>query len=259
MRKNVLQSVLTVFTVLLMASCAKEGPNGATGPAGPGYTGSISGHIKLYDKYGSQVLTNMNHILLQLTGNEAITTPNIYADSTTGSYIFTPILTGSYTLVASDTSLAGVYAATAFNNFSFVSGTLDMDVRLSARPDSFINTFAAFLNLGSSDDSLVISVTPDTRPRRCILFVSNSPYVNNITANYILKYIVPVPANATTIAQMVPRQDLNDVGYTSGTKIYYAAYSYVVGDVSVYEDQSTGRNVYNAVNTNAIVDTTYVP
>ena len=58
---------------------------------------------------------------------------------------------------------------------------------------------------------------------------------------------------------MVPRQDLNDVGYTSGTKIYYAAYSYVVGDVSVYEDQSTGRNVYNAVNTNAIVDTTYVP
>ena len=259
MRKNHLLFLLTAATLMLMASCAKEGPNGAIGPAGPGYTGSIAGYIKLYDQYGSQVLINTNHISLELVGTAAIVTPNIYTnDSATGSYIYTPILTGTYILTATDTSVAQTYAATALN-LNFVSGTLYADVRLSARPDSFITSFTTYLNPGSSNDSLVITVLPDARPRKAIFFMGNSPYVNNLTTQYLLKYITTVPANATTVTQLVPRQDLTDVGYASGTKIYYAAYSYVVGDVSVYEDQSTGRNVYNAVNTTPIVDTTYVP
>ena len=134
------------------------------------------------------------------------------------------------------------------NNFQFINDTLYKDIRLSATPGFSLSSFTASHNAGSGFDSLVIAVVPDTRIRNCIIFVSNKPSVSNAPANYLYTYIKPINANASGITVRVPAVDLNNAGIFYGEPVYYAVYSYVVNDASVYEDMVTGNNVYNAVN-----------
>jgi hypothetical protein len=56
----------------------------------------------------------------------------------------------------------------------------------------------------------------------------------------------------------IPAGDLNNAGLFYGEQVYYAAYSYVVNDASVYEDMATGKNVYNAVGS-PLVDSALCP
>ena len=246
--------VILAASILLLASCAKEGPTGPTGPAGPVFYGTISGHVSLYDKYGSEVLTGLNVV------NVTLSTSSIPATlDASGGYKFVNVGTGTYTITANADS---DYAGTVLNNVNFISGNLYKDVKLSAIPDSFIISFAASLNSGSLSDSLALTVMPDTRVRKCIVFVG----LSNVSSNpslYKLKYVVNIPGTTGavpyTIPYMIPRQDLLDAALASGTAVYYAAYSYVVNDVSVYEDITTGNNVYNAVNVHPIVDSAIVP
>ena len=58
---------------------------------------------------------------------------------------------------------------------------------------------------------------------------------------------------------MIPAGDLYDDGLLSGSTFYCAAYGYVTGDVSVYEDLTTGKNVYNAVSANPVTATGVTP
>ena len=62
---------------------------------------------------------------------------------------------------------------------------------------------------------------------------------------------MPVPANSTSVNLLIPAQDLRNVGIPHDAIAFYAAYSYVINDVSLYEDYSTGiaKKVYNAVGT----------
>jgi hypothetical protein len=238
-------AVAAVFT----ASCSKEGPTGPTGASGPALTGTLVGHVQLFDMFGSQVYLHLTKAQLFLsTGGSALT-----VDST-GYYSIASFTTGNYTINATDSG----YAATQVS-FNFVSGTENKDIRMSAIPDSFISTFVAYMSASSATDSLVITVLPDARQRNCIVFADTTATTANTPANYLLRYIISVPAGATTVSRSIPAQDLYNVGIASGATVHYAAYSYVIGDASAYEDLTTGRTVYNAVNDSALVAAAAAP
>jgi len=251
LKKNI-PAVYTLGIILFLVSCAKEGPTGPTGNPGPAYEGTISGYVSLYDKYGSKATTDLGQVSIVLSGSNVTTNP----DAATGSYSFTSVYTGTYSISASTDS---GYAATILYDVSFVSGTLYKDIKLSAIPDSFLTSCSAYYNTGSANDSLVITMQPDTRIRNCIVFASSVSTVNNAPSNYLLYYVVSIPPNATSVTLAVPGQDLTNVGFTAGSTVYFAAYSYVVNDGSVYEDPSTGNKVFNAVNFNAITTSAIVP
>ncbi|MCD6013271.1 MAG: hypothetical protein K0Q79_3133 [Flavipsychrobacter sp.] len=242
--------------LLFIASCAKVGPTGPTGPAGPAYTGNISGHISLYDKYGSPVLSGFATATLSLSSTTATLTNNLPVNpDNAGYYIFKDVKTGSYAVTAANTG----YATTIAGNISFVLGTLNQNIKLSAIPDSFITSFKADAGILGLYDSLTLQVIPDTRARNCIIFVNNNPAVGNATTNYLLRYIVAIPAGAAKVNLLIPQQDLTNAGMASDAKAYFAAYSYVVDDKSVYADVATGKSVYNAVNAIALIDSALVP
>jgi hypothetical protein len=246
MRKK---NVAIVLISVLLASCAKEGPNGPTGPAGPVYYGDISGHVTLYDMYGSQVFANRNKVSLYLDNTSIANYPD-----TTGYYIYANEPTAEYSITATDDS----FASTVINNIDFVSGTLNVDIRLSKIPDTtFIINIRA--TVSALADSLYITVSPDpnARLRNCIVFVNSYDPASNTA--FLLSYVVPVPGNATTVALAFPALDLINTGLAPGASVYYAAYSYVVNDASVYENPTTGAKVYNAVYPVADTVSSFVP
>lgn len=256
MYKNKLVALCVVLSVvLLLESCAKEGPTGPTGPAGPAFTGAISGYVKLFDQYGSPVLTDVNYINLSITGTATVPVSTTVSQLPAGYYNFANVTTGTYSISASDTSLTTLFAATVVNNINFVS-SLTLDIKLSAVPDSFITGFYSTESVATLNDSLVIHVIKNSRPRNCIVFVNTTPSVTNST--YLIYYVVPVPPNATTATLLIPQQDLIDAGVAVNQMLYFAAYSYVVNDESVYED-SYGQNVFNAVYPSFFLDSAVAP
>jgi hypothetical protein len=84
------------------------------------------------------------------------------------------------------------------------------------------------------------------------LFVGKSATVNNQVSNYTLVYAKQIPARATNVNYVVAAQDLYDGGFASGDVVYYAAYGYVIGDASIYEDLATSKAVYNAVSATSV-------
>ena len=256
MLTNRISIIAILALIVLLNSCAKEGPTGPIGPAGPNYYGTIAGHVSLYDQYGSRVLTGLDSATLTLVGQTVPTTVVTSTDAN-GYYNITNVPSGSYNLTTSRPN----YATTMKSNFSFFDGTLTEDVKLSAIPDSFLNSFTIIHSPGSVFDSLVVSVTANPYPRSCIVFVNNNSAVSsNEYVGYTLNYVQAIPPNSTTVYIPVSRNDLTNAGFISGsTLVYYAAYSYVVNDFSVYEDQASGKKVYNAVNATALIDSAIVP
>lgn len=252
MRKINLTFVFALSLVLFISSCSKNGstgPAGPAGPSGPSYTGAISGHVDLYDQYGSKVLNGVTSVVLSLNGGSN-QSPN-----SSGYYIFGGVTTGSYNITATNNG----FGNTRINNFQYLSDTLNHDVKLSAIPDFSPTAFTAAKTASSGNDSLVLTFTADTRARNCIVFANSNSTVNNMPANYLQVYTKAIPVNATRVVIMVPSQDLTDVGIASGATVYYSAYGYVVGDVSSYEDLSTGKVMYTPVSASPMVANAVAP
>ena len=204
--------------------------------------------------YGSQVTTGLNKAYLYLDGSTTADTV-----LSTGGYSFTTYLgiqmvSGNYAITATDSG----YGATIKNNIQLETGALNVDIKLSAIPNSFITGFSAHHPTGAAYDSLAFTFIADTRLRYCILFANNSPYIGGQPGYYLYSKVLSISPTAPFVNLNVPKQDLTNVGMISGQTVYYAVYSYVVGDASVYEDFNSGQNVYNAVS-GGIVDTTSVP
>lgn len=251
MEKKVLNFAIIVLA-LAISSCSKKGdtgPAGATGPAGPAYKGAISGHVILYDQYGSRVYSGLNSVNIQLNGAAAINGDN------SGYYLFGGLTTGDYEIATS----ASGYASSFTNKFQFLGDTLNRDLKLSAIPNFSPLSMSSYAALSSPGDSMVLTFAAYSRARNCILFVNNTSAVGSQPANYLLVYIKAVPANQTKISFVIPAGDLYDAGLLSGSTFYCAAYGYVTGDVSVYEDLTTGKNVYNAVSANPVTATGVTP
>ena len=166
----------------------------------------------------------------------------MYAD-TTGYFIFGSVNTGSYCIAASGAGLA----ATVLYNIPFVSDTVYEDIKISQTPSFNLNAISASYVTPNAYNQLVISYPLDTRARNCVVFAGTSPNVSNQPGNYSLVYIKPLAANTSAINFQVPVQDLNEAGIFYGDSVYYAAYSYVINDMSVYDDAATGKTVYNAI------------
>ncbi len=246
---------IIIIIASIFFSCAKEGPTGPTGatgaigPSGPAYTGVINGHVSLYDQYGSKIISGLKGVTLLFNKNLFLN------PDSTGYYIDSNVITGDYNISASITGFASTY----INNFQFLKDTLNRDIKLSIIP-SFnpisggISAIKTALN-----DSVIINFSADTRARNCILFVSNSNSVSNNVSQYLLVYTKTITANSTKTIINIPAQDLFNVGFTSGSLVYLAAYGYVNTDYSLYEDFTTGKNVYNAVSANPVIDSAIVP
>ena len=249
MRKIHLIPAAAICITSLLASCSKEGPSGATGPAGPSFSGGISGHVSLYDQYGSKVLSGLNTVQLSLNGAAAVT------PDASGYYSYAAT-TGDYNI----TAIASGYGSTKTNSFQYLADTLNRDIKLSAIPNFVPTSITAMPTTGAVvGDSLVLMFTADTRARNCIIFVNNNSTVTSAPSGYLLAYTKGVPANATRLSVVIPAQDLYDAGFVSGSAVYFAAYGAPVGDVSAYEDISTGRTMYTAVSTTSVTATGTTP
>jgi len=240
--------IIALGLLVLASSCSKNNDN--TTVQQLSYTGDISGHVSLYDQYGSKVLTGLSSVTVTAVGG-----PSVSPDAT-GYYVFYNASTGVYDFTASDSG----YAYTQTNNFQYLGDTLNKDIKMSAIPDFSPTGYTADTALGAlSADSVVLTFNADTRARNCILFVNNATTVGNVPANYLLVYTKAIAANQTKVTISIPSGDLTDAGIAPGSTIYCAAYGYVVGDVSVYEDQTTGKNVYNAVSSTPLLFTATAP
>ena len=242
MFRNRIASIVIAGIILLISSCAKEGPTGPTGPSGPAYIRYISGHVSLYDQYGNKMLNNLDSVAIALGSNsvtgiaDTVSRPNAY-----GYYIYSNLYTGQYFFTAADTG----YGATSTGNFQFVSGNLNKDIKLSAIPNFSLN-FTAYHTSGSPNDSLVINCTPDEQIRSCLILVNHAPSLA-AGESYVLSYVKNVPANSSQITAIIDSQELRSAGFASGAMVYYTVFSHALNDQSSYEDQTTGNIVYTAV------------
>ena len=248
---------IVLVIVSLLSSCAKEGPTGPAGIAGPGYVGSISGHVMLYDQYGNRILSNIDSARIKLNANPANSVvfagDTLVSPDTYGYYIYSNISTGQYYFTAADTG----YGATSINYFNFLSGSLNVDIKLSAMPAFSISSIAAYQDSVTQIDSLIISCAPDPQIRSCVIFVNSSSSVAP-GESYVLSYVKNIPANASQITAIITKQELIDAGFVHDGLIYFTVFSHAFNDQSAYEDLATGKTVYNAVS-NPIVDSVKVP
>jgi hypothetical protein len=244
--------VLYIMAACVLFSCTRKGntgPAGQTGPPGPAFKGAISGFVSVYDQYGGKLFNGLKNIQLTLKGGATTLTDS------NGHYIFENVATGTYTITVSGAGLG----TTVASNVIFISDTLYKDIKLSALPTFNVNALSAHHTPGSHFDSLTISVDIDSRARNVIIFVNNNRLVGH--DNYILSYVKTIPAgtiNPFLMMLPIPVTDLNNANIFYGQEVYYAACSYVINDASVYEDITTGKNVYNAVGT-AIIDSSVAP
>lgn len=258
--------VTSVCAMFLFASCVRyeeQGPvystghglgNGYNNNPNSGYVGAISGHVSLYDQYGSPVTTGLGGIQVSLIGYSvtAIT-------DTTGYFRFYNAPNGSYNLYVHDTATVAPFADTKALNVQLTGDSVVHNISLSAIPSFSPSAIAVTLDTTTKIDSVVLTFTSNTQTRAAIVFVNNNSAVNNLPANYLKVYTVSIPASATSVSLSIPSTDLYSLGFASGSTVYLAAYGYVTPDYSVYLDYSSGKNIYNAVSTSSVTASAKVP
>jgi len=236
---------LMISSSLFLTSCFKEnmGAAGATGPAGPAYTGVINGHVFLYDEYGTRIDTGLSGI--QVTINNSSKDTMVMTDAN-GAYAFSNIVTGNYSITAHVPN--NQYGDVKVPNFQYINDTLNRDVKMSVIAAFSPLSLTAML-AASGNDSVTLTFASDSKQRSYIVFVNSSSSVNGTPANYLSYYVKNIPANQTKATLLVPASDLRDIGINSGAIVYFAAYGYPVSDYSAYEDITTSKMIFNALST----------
>src|ERR1700722_3751721 len=240
-------ALILTTTVLLFNACTKpaDGSTGPQGPAGPLLSGTLSGHVDLYDEYGSQILNSKTaKVTLYNSGNAIIGSMN--ADST-GKYSFSNISTGIYTLAFTDSG----YGEQLHQNFQFLGGgNLNVDGKISQLPNFNITGITVdSINHATGNVVLNCSVATNTKVRTLLIFASGSASVSSDPANYLTVTNQSVKANATSIVVNIPLSNLYNAGLTSGQTVYFAIYGATSNytTASDYEDYNTGRTIYTAL------------
>lgn len=236
-----------LFVLFITQGCKKEA--GPQGPAGPALTGSLYGFVTLEDQYGAKVISGINATTVTLTYAPTNVTMTTTTDST-GKYTFNNLSTGQYQL---NFSHAG-YGSIGNTPLGFLGGgAIDHDVKLSAIPSFYVT------NLTISDSIGVVTVsgnfdTTDVRKRTVAVFVGGSSAVSPSPANYLSYYSVTANNNLTSFTLKINASDLNDLGFTSGSTVYFAVYGAATNFASTsdYEDYlNTGRLSFSSLSTNA--------
>jgi hypothetical protein len=252
-------SILLAIAILGI-SCIK-GPTGATGntgntgpqgPQGPSYTGVISGHVTLYDQYGSKIESGYGTATLSLNGG-LTTVPD-----GSGYYIFPNDTSGKYDITATNPG----FGTTKVQNMFLLKDTLTRDIKMAAIPNFAPISVTHATSVFPAGDSLVMTFNYDMRVRSLLVLVNSNRNIDGMPANYNLAYTKTVtthPGTTPVIPLLIPFADLYNAGFLSGTTIYFKVYGYVVNDYSLYEDFSTGKNVYTAISATAVIDSAVLP
>ncbi len=261
--KLICLSNIVIFAVLLLNSCTKIGPIGPAGPTGPTgpqgpkgstYLGSVAGYITLYDQYGYPVLSGLSGINIVV---DSVGKP--IAKTTTdgsGHYFIPKIYTGYYTMAVSN-PLTSPSFGNQFGYFGFQADTLQRNVSLSSQANFSPTSVSASYNNTLGVDSLYITVAnKDLLTRSVIIFIGNTANVSS--SNYLGSKTVSINAGSTVSKISIPAIELAELGIPAGNTVYFAFYGEPVSDKSVYLNPNTGLNVYTALSTTHLIDSTTV-
>lgn len=261
MKKHlVFKALILVFAIAIFNSCSKDGATGATGPqgpAGPSYTGSISGHVFLYNQYGDQQPLTSSQKVRVLLYNSSNTTgtgtvglvDSVNADAQ-GVYTISNIATGLYTLAFRDSG----YGQDEHENFQFLGSTqpLEVDAKLSQTPN-FTFTIGGDSVHNRANDTLVYiyGTLPIAASQTTYLavFIGGSANVSSTPGTYSSVSSFTIGAGATTFNSSIAVNSFYLAGLTPGQPAYIAVYaaSTYYASTSEYENYSSGQTTYNAL------------
>jgi hypothetical protein len=240
---------------LFFSSCSKTGntgPSGSQGPAGPSYTGSITGHISLYNQYGDmQQASACKSVRVVLYNSSNAVVDSMNADSV-GTYTISNITTGMYTIAFRDTN----YGQELHEDFQFLGGSepLEVDAKLSHIPN-FTFTIGGDSIHKKPNDTLVYiygTVTAASQARSLAVFTGATASVSS--GNYSsLVSTLTIATGATTFNISVPVNDFYLGGLVPGQTAYINVYAAAVNytNSSEYENYNTGQTNYNALGSSA--------
>ena len=269
MKKTLLASVFILSaSALFISSCSKpqNGSNGAQGPAGPSYTGSISGHVFLYNQYGDlqpDSATKGVRVVLYNSSNTTGTgtvgaVDSASVNSLTGIYTISNISTGLYTLAFRDTS----YGQELHENFQFLGSTqpLEEDAKLSQIPNfTFTASDSMHVNIKANDTVIYIYGTVPTatlQNRDLVVFIGNASSVSSAPGSYsAVLTTITVSGGATTFTANVTLNTFYQAGLTPGQMAYINVYAAGVdyASASEYENYATGQTTYNALGVSSVL------
>lgn len=252
MKRNYHLLLSALIAILFFTSGCKKDTSSTTALL----TGNLYGFVTLYDQYGAKVTSGVSatNVTLVSTTNQTL---NAATDST-GKYIYNNITQGQYLLSFTNNGYGTIYNAP----LGFLGGgNIDHDVKLSAIPnfyDSLLNTPLDTLN------NIVLNGTfsgTDTRKRTFVIFVGSSPAVSSAPANYLTYYTGTANNNLTTFTEKIAISDLYDLGFSSGSTVYFAVYGAAAefASQSDVEDYSTGRLNFTAISSNPATTSIVLP
>jgi len=252
--KKISQLTAVIFATLLFVAtgCKKE-----TTTTTPVVTGNLFGFVTLEDQYGSKVLSGLGSTTVTLntpSGTVLTTSPD-----STGKYTFNNIVQGQYTISFTNPG----YGAMLNTDLGFLGeGNIDHDAKLSAIPnftDSIL--YSPTDSAGNVILQGIFSGT-DTRKRTVAVFVGNSPAVSALPANYLNYYTTTANNNLTTFTVKIPVADLTDLGFGSGSTVYFAAYGAATNFASTSDAEdytNTGRLMFTALSSNSSTASILLP
>lgn len=234
----------------LKGDTGATGPTGLQGATGPLQTGDMVGYVRLVDIYGNSVYTGLSGITVSLEGTAYTTTTNA-----NGMFSFTALPIGTYNIMATK---AG-YGTDKSQGIPLTGGAVlhPGSLKLSQLPAFNVT----LLNATPNGTGIVLNGTVNsTSPyRRTVgIFIGLTNTVSSATANYVDFQTANVNANSTNFTLTLNAQMLADLGVTTGTPLYFAAYSINSG-ASTYVDYTNGRKVYNAIGTTSVSATAIAP
>ena len=237
--------------VLLATACTKtgpQGPAGATGSAGPVLTGTISGHVILYDTYGSVIGASKAGARVVLYNSNNTVVDSLNADST-GFYSIPNVSTGIYMLAFRDTN----FGQELHQNLEFTGGgTLNVDGKMSRIPTFNITSVNAD-SVNHTLQTVVIncSITSYPRQRTLLVFIGATGYTSSLPSTYLMTVAQNVAAGKSAVTINIPLGALYSAGFNSGATAWFAIYGAAsnYNGSSSYEDYNTTRNIYNAITT----------
>jgi len=261
MKKFSFFSMLALLGVLVLNSgCSKTGPAGpagSTGPAGPSLSGGINGHIFLYDQYGATVLAG-----LAGTRDSIVGTNQVAVADSNGLYKFGGLNTGTYNFAVAK---AG-YGSELAQSVQLVGGgsAIYHDFKIAQIPNFSFSAVSAAINTTTNPGNIDITgtITADTRTRSAILYLGKTASVSSAPATYENYYTGNIKAGTTTtITFSINPNDIHDLGINTGSTLYFAVYGAATtfASASVYQDYSTGHNVFTCISPTAANNSFVMP
>ena len=228
-------NILILVISLISLSC--KGPEGPVGPAGPKLKGDLKGIVILINENGSQP-SDKSGVLVSIEGTSLTATTDI-----TGSFTFSGIETGTYTIVCSKSG----YGISKSLKYQFTGdgqafiGTMYLCQRATFSVSNLSNP-------SGSTIAITLSQTV-TATKSVILFIGANNSVSSDPQNYITTVVIVSStftngALSTSLSQSFYRS----AGLVTGNTGYIVAYGINDGSrFSGYTDLSTGRFIYTSI------------